>query len=221
MFACTCIRDGEERRRRGRSLNVASSVGTGHLGPDDLVDVLNAIYTASHKWFPIGVQLGISVQTLSVIRREHHDNATDCLTEMLQRWLTSISSLPTWSGLVQALSSAPVGEKRLAEEIRERYCHQDGEQATGPAAGEWKGRKMWRENGGQGRTDGDMKKGRRKGEGEEEGRGGGGRERGRRKGKGKEEGRGEGGIEGKGWEKGSEGGAEVGRYGRGMCTTTV
>ena len=45
---------------------------------------------------------------------------------------------------------------------------------------EWKGRKMWRENGGQGRMDGDMKKGRRKGEGKEEGRGEGGRERGGR-----------------------------------------
>ena len=55
---------------------------------------------------------------------------------MLQEWLKSVSPSPTWSGLVKTLSNAPVGEKRLAEEIREQYCHQDGEQATGPAPGE-------------------------------------------------------------------------------------
>ena len=108
----------------------------GHLGPDDLADVLNAIYTVRSKWYHIGLQLKIPFQTLNVIRTEHRDNTTDCLTEMLQKWLTSVSPPPTWSGLVQALSSAPVGEERLAEEIRQQYCHQDGEQATGPAPGE-------------------------------------------------------------------------------------
>ena len=60
----------------------------------------------------------------------------DCLKEMLIKWLSSTSPPPTWSGLVQSLSSALVGEQRLAEEVREQYCHQDGEQATGPAPGE-------------------------------------------------------------------------------------
>ena len=108
------------------------------LGPDDLCDVLNAIFTGRDKWYHIGLQLKIPFQTLNVIRREHRDNATDCLTEMLQKWLTSTSPPPTWSGLVQALSSAPVGEKRLAEDIRRQHCLQDGEQATGPAPGEVK-----------------------------------------------------------------------------------
>ena len=67
---------------------------------------------------------------------QHCDNATNCLTEMLPKWLTSIFPPPTWRGLIQALLSAPVEEKRLAEEIMERYCHQGGEQATGPAPGE-------------------------------------------------------------------------------------
>ena len=112
------------------------AIVTGQLGPDDLCDVLSAIYTVRHKWYYIGLKLKIPFQTLNVIRTEHRDNTTDSLTEMLQKWLTSISPPPTWSDLVQALSSAPVGEQRLAEEIREQYCHQDGEQATGPAAGE-------------------------------------------------------------------------------------
>ena len=109
---------------------------TGQLGPDDLCDVLNAIYTVRDKWYYIGLKLKISFQALKVIRTEHPNDAAGCLTEMLQQWLTSVSPRPTWSGLIQALSSEPVGEKRLAEEIRKQYCHQDGEQATGTAPGE-------------------------------------------------------------------------------------
>ena len=108
----------------------ASLYFTGQLGPDDLVDVLNAIHSARGKWFQIGLQLRINFQTLSVIGMEHRDKATDCLTEMLQKWLTSVSPPPTWSGLIQALSSAPVAEQMLAEDIRAQHCHQDGEQTT-------------------------------------------------------------------------------------------
>ena len=46
----------------------------------------------------------------------------ECLTEMLKQWLTRTSPPPRWSDLVEALSSAPVGEKRLAEEIHTQYC---------------------------------------------------------------------------------------------------
>ena len=112
------------------------AIVTGQLGPDNLCDVLSAICTVRHKWYYIGLELKIPFQTLNVIRTEQHNNTTDCLTEMLQKWLTSISPPHTWSDIVQALSSAPVGEKRLAEEIRKQYCHQDGEQATGSAPGE-------------------------------------------------------------------------------------
>ena len=112
------------------------AIVTGQLGPDNLVDVLNAIHTASGKWYQIGLQLRIPFHKLNVIMKDNNDKATACLTEMLQRWLTSVSPPPTWSGLVQALLSGPVGEERLAEEIRQQYCYQDGEQATGPAPGE-------------------------------------------------------------------------------------
>ena len=116
--------------------DTCSCVVTGHLRPDDLCAVLNAIYTVQHKWYYIGLELNIPYHTLDSIKAQCPNNIEDCLTEMLKRWLTSISPPPTWSGLVQALSSAPVGEQRLAEEIRKQYCHQDGEQATGPAPGE-------------------------------------------------------------------------------------
>ena len=109
---------------------------TGILGPGDLCAVRTAIFSVRSKWYDIGVELEISHYTLDAIQTECPGNNASCLTKMVIKWLTSVSPPPTWSGLIQALSSAPVGEKRLAEEIREQYCHQDGEQATGPAPGE-------------------------------------------------------------------------------------
>ena len=46
----------------------------------------------------------------------------DCLREMLKQWLTRTSPPPSWSGLVEALSSEPVGEQELADEIHSQYC---------------------------------------------------------------------------------------------------
>ena len=116
--------------------DTCACVVTGHLGPHDLCAVLNAIYTVRHKWYCIGLELKIPDHTLDAIKAQCPNNIENCLKEMLKRWLTSISPPPTWSDLVQALLSAPVEEKRLAKKIREQYCHQDGEQATGPAPGE-------------------------------------------------------------------------------------
>ena len=43
----------------------------------------------------------------------------ECLTEMLKHWLNCD---PSWSDLVQALSSEPVGEKTVARQIHTKYC---------------------------------------------------------------------------------------------------
>ena len=115
--------------------------GIGILGPEDFIDIRNAIQTVKDKWFNIGLELNIPFQILYAIRRKYNGNAAHCLSEMLKKWLISTSPPPTWSGLLQALSSEPVGERRLVEEIRRQYCHEDGEQATGPAPGE-----VWRNN---------------------------------------------------------------------------
>ena len=40
---------------------------------------------------------------------------------MLTVWLKSTNS-PTWNILIKALESPPVGEKLLAEQLREKYC---------------------------------------------------------------------------------------------------
>ena len=111
-----------------------SSTGAGDLSVHDLADVVDAVHTAMHKWRAIGLQLRVPEDTLEGIQVQHTKPA-DCLREMLQQWLVHLWTPPTWSSLVQALSSGVVGEMGLAEVIRMRYCHQDGQQAASPAPG--------------------------------------------------------------------------------------
>ena len=122
---------------RGKGAGHFSSVipiATGNLDPGDLRAVRTAIFSARAKWYDIGVELEVSPATLDAIQLDR-GNAADCFREMLKEWLSSTSPPPTWSGLIQALSSAPVGEERLAEDIRKQYCHQDGEQDISQASG--------------------------------------------------------------------------------------
>ena len=108
------------------------------LGPSDLRCVRSAIFSVRHKWYDIGLELDIPFQTLDVIRTDFH-MAAECLIEMLKQWLSRTLPAPSWSSLVEALSSEPVGEKRLADGIHGKYCapcdEQDGENVDSEAAG--------------------------------------------------------------------------------------
>ena len=95
---------------------------TDELGPDDLRSVRGEIFPVRNKWYDIGVELNIPYHSLNVIEKDCPNNCADCLRKMLEHWLTRTSPGPSWSGLVEALSSEPVGEKRLARQIRTKYC---------------------------------------------------------------------------------------------------
>ena len=45
-----------------------------------------------------------------------------CLLEMLTVWLQSTDPPPTWSVLTEALESPLVGERLLAQQLRDKYC---------------------------------------------------------------------------------------------------
>ena len=46
----------------------------------------------------------------------------ECLLKMLVIWFESTNPPPTWKILTEALESPPVGKKRLAKELRSKYC---------------------------------------------------------------------------------------------------
>ena len=74
----------------------------------------------------------MSPYTLDAIKAQCFNNITDCLTETLKEWLSNTSPPPSWDSLTQALASPPVGEKRLAEDIRKQHCNQDEQKTDSP-----------------------------------------------------------------------------------------
>ena len=95
------------------------------LGVSDLSCVREELLDVSSKWFDIGLKLQLSVGTLVCIRDQYPDPST-AVREMLLLWLKTVDPPPTWEGLACALESRTVGEPRLAEQLRTKYCKTEG-----------------------------------------------------------------------------------------------
>ena len=81
---------------------------------------INELYSVCPKWYNIGIQLDIPTYQLKIFEQKT-SNSMDQLRDTLDYWMNNDPS-PSWRGLVDALKAPSVGEKRLAEEIKEKYC---------------------------------------------------------------------------------------------------
>ena len=93
------------------------------VGQGDLKSLHCELHPVSDKWFSLGVQLQVPIETLKFIRRENLP-MTERLLEMLTVWLKCTNPPPTWNILTEALESPPVGERLLAQQLRDKYCPQ-------------------------------------------------------------------------------------------------
>ena len=91
------------------------------VGQGDLKSLHCELHPVSDKWFSLGVQLQVPVETLKCIEAEHYQMSRRLL-EMLTVWLKCTNPPPTWTILTEALESAPVGERLLAQQLRDKYC---------------------------------------------------------------------------------------------------
>ena len=96
---------------------------TSSVGQGDLKSLHSELHPVSDKWFSLGVQLQVPIETLKCIRRENLP-MTERLLEMLTVWLKCTNPPPTWNILIEALASPPVGEGLLAQQLRDKYCTQ-------------------------------------------------------------------------------------------------
>lgn len=79
-----------------------------------LRSVKNRIWEARSKWRDIGVELKLEITDLDAI------NGSDtgaCFEKMLIIWLKQSKPRPTWSKMIKALKSRPVGFQQLAQHI--------------------------------------------------------------------------------------------------------
>ena len=93
------------------------------VGQRDLKSLHCELHPVSDKWYSLGVQLQVPIETLKCIRRENL-SMSERLLEMLTVWLKCTNPPPTWNILTEALESAPVGERLLAQQLRDKYCPQ-------------------------------------------------------------------------------------------------
>ena len=89
---------------------------------DDLGLLLEELQDVRPKWYNLGLELKVSVQTL--VRRGQvfwsHDPRAE-FQEMLETWLTT-SDNTSWKTLSDALRCQEVGENRLAGSLERKYC---------------------------------------------------------------------------------------------------
>ena len=89
------------------------------MSEDNILDILNRIYTTHSKWYYIGLQLKIPVYILDGIKSEPTSVHLD---KMIRYWLAQTDPRPTWRALANALRKSTVGEGCLAEEIERQWC---------------------------------------------------------------------------------------------------
>ena len=99
------------------------------VGQGDLKILHRELHPVSNKWFSLGVQLQVPVETLKCIEMENRQ-ITKCLLEMLIVWLEQINPPCSWSILTEALESPPLGERLLAQQLRDKYYQRTGEEVT-------------------------------------------------------------------------------------------
>ena len=88
------------------------------LSIKDLKEVVNKLASVKHKWFEIGIQLGMSNEDLKRLPDHGHQ-----LHEVLEIWLRGGTTvLPIWSSLADALKSPDVDKSELGEAIQRQYC---------------------------------------------------------------------------------------------------
>ncbi len=93
-----------------------AGIGTPELTVDDLAAVQSKAWSARHKWYNIGLQLGLKADDLDCIQMSDRDSA-NCFTEMLKQWLRQGSIEKTWDKLIKALQSETVNYGTLAKSI--------------------------------------------------------------------------------------------------------
>ena len=89
----------------------------GELSIDDLCGTLKTMWEARSKWYFIGLELGISPGTLKAIKKNNNQDPDDCLTAMLEYWLSNGKPKPLWATVAKALKSPMVGYAELAEKL--------------------------------------------------------------------------------------------------------
>ena len=79
-----------------------------------------------HKWFHLGLSLGLHYSTLKDIEASHFLGVENHMTNVLQKWLNEIDRVsergpPSWRSLALALDCPLVREHQVARSIQDEH----------------------------------------------------------------------------------------------------
>ena len=93
--------------------------------PPSLADLMNDVASViPAQWRAVGIQLGLSPDTLDSIQRENAGKPRVCLEsfeQVLTIWKRHGPKLYTWNTIVDVLRTPAVGQSALAEELCAKY----------------------------------------------------------------------------------------------------
>ena len=100
---------------------IANNKTNKHPSQSELKELLTS--KVAHKWFPIGIGLGMSGEQLEEIRGNSNDIPDHCLGNLFYEWEQNRhKDKPfTWSTLLQVLRSVNVREESLAKDLEEHF----------------------------------------------------------------------------------------------------
>ena len=86
----------------------------------DLGVVYEHLISIKHRWYVIGLNLGVETSSLDGIGAQYRDHE-NALLEMLKLWLKQTQTPRTWEALVKALRKPTLSEEKVAKEIESKY----------------------------------------------------------------------------------------------------
>ena len=108
-------------------IGLSSKYPAGLESEPELPDLMNEVAAEiPNRWRDVGVQLGVDDSVLEGIALISPGDINRCHSNVFTRWKNQNSTkYPyTWSTIVQALESRAVGEKRLADKIKNELTPQ-------------------------------------------------------------------------------------------------
>ena len=103
------------------------------LTKNDIKTVRKEVLPAAAKYYDLGIELGLDPDYLNTLTSKSDE---ENLRELLVRWLSGVDPEPTWKALCDALRNPAIKHELLAEEIEEKYCKVDSNNAQEEGAGE-------------------------------------------------------------------------------------
>ena len=73
----------------------------------------------SSIWEDVGLCLGLSPESLDIIKRDNPSDSRSCFREMIKQWFRRVDPPPSWGAIIEAVDV--LGREVLAKNLRDKF----------------------------------------------------------------------------------------------------